>query len=445
MLNGEEVNRLFSLDAFIFIPLVVIFFHLILIKEKEWKAMIVFQIAGVLNFLIEIGMLMNGTRFVETNDVFLILLTLFTLSWIDIGFFTAIAYININYMFKNSDMDRLSLILANLLFFVGMPIASINWGIYDFTLLTGRIVASPIVQLSLQVSAIVLVSVILLLTGYRRLLSRALLNGVVLGISFQTRLYLAGIRQASNMSVETLIIDSLTLATMPIAAGLLFCILFRQVKFTTFGDAPPLPARVMNLRITLAAAKVLFKSVGFKTTISLVKELGKQRKQGEPWKALPPPQDLKDNASRKLIGDAILLYRALSAKMGKDKAEKIIKQTILESAIMQLYSMVPRIDKTKILSKPTEERERSITNLVEKFPNTDWELLEASETSFAYRITRCRLVDLVIELGYPELRDAFCPGDAIYFERFQPDIVFSRPQNIGEGDKCCDFIFELKD
>lgn len=444
MILIEQVNRLFSCDALLLIPIIAVIYHIVLIKEKEWKCILVFHIAGTLNFLLEIAMMVNGTRFVESNDLFTIFLTLFALSWIDIGFFCSLAYININKVFKNSEINIVSVLILNLLFFIALPLASFNYGIFNTTVLTGRYVSDPIVQQVMQVLVIGIMGVILFLTGYRKLIGIALLNGFIFGITFQTRLYLAGIRQASIMSPSTLIIDSLTLATMPIIAGVFLMIIFRRVNFIIFGDKPPLPKSVMNLRITLTAAKVLIEKLGLKVTFSLVKELASEKKKGEPWKDLPAPESKKDIDSRNLIGDAIIIYRALLKRMDKEKAEKIIKETICRSAIIQLYSLVPIIDQKMIEGTSKEEVEILLTEIVEKFPNTDWEMIKATEKSFAYRIHRCRLVELVKQVGHPELGGAFCPGDKIYFEKFQTDIVFTRPTTIGWGQECCDFIFKVK-
>jgi len=295
-------------------------------------------------------------------------------------------------------------------------------------------------------SCIILFSAILLLTGYRKLTSLIVLQGIILGVSFQSRLYLAGIRQASTATPTTMIIDTITLATMPIIVGAFLFIILRRVNFITFGDKPPLSTRVMNLRITLAAAKVLINRLGLKTTLALVKELANQRKEGEPWKNLPKPKDKKDIYSRALIADAILMYRSLLKRMDKEKAINLVKELIIEAAMMQLYSLIPKISADDALTKSQEEINDLLTEIVEKFPNTDWERIESKGISFAYRITRCRLVELVNDLGLPELQDAFCPGDELYFEKFQPDINFSRPKNIGmQGDKCCDFIFSIKE
>ena len=66
MLEAEQVNRLFSLDALVFIPVVVMIYHLLLLSQREWKAVLVFHLAGVLNFLLELGMILQGTRIVES-------------------------------------------------------------------------------------------------------------------------------------------------------------------------------------------------------------------------------------------------------------------------------------------------------------------------------------------------------------------------------------------
>ena len=183
MINMEEVNRLYSIDALIFIPIVIIIFHLLLVKNKEFKTMIVFHIAGGLNFLLEIFLITGGTRIIETNNVFLAFLVLFDVSWVTMGLFCSLAYININKVFENSDIDIKNLLLLNLIFFIGIPLASINWGIFRKTILTRRLVTSPTIQPILQLSCVILLSMILFFTGYKKLTSLLLL-GVIFGSAF---------------------------------------------------------------------------------------------------------------------------------------------------------------------------------------------------------------------------------------------------------------------
>ena len=202
---------------------------------------------------------------------------------------------------------------------------------------------------------------------------------------------------------------------------------------------------LMNLRIKWAAVKVLKKALGLKKVMGLLSILSNDQKVGEPWRSVPSPSDQKDIDSRALIGEAILLYRAIQLKYPAIDAVTIVKDVIRESAIMQLYSLIPKIDKKYFLILPFEEQKASLTKIVDQFPNADYHIQDVQPNRFAYRITRCRLVELVNQLGLPELRDAFCPGDGLYFERYQPDVLFERPCTIGYGKKYCDFIFSFKE
>ncbi|MHA1383029.1 MAG: L-2-amino-thiazoline-4-carboxylic acid hydrolase [Candidatus Helarchaeota archaeon] len=440
----EEVNRLFSLDALILIAITILIFNLFLLKDREWSGFLIFHLAGAFNFILEIVMVFNGTRIVNTQDIFLITLVLLTLSWFDAGLFATVTFINTKKLFNKSIISNKIIIFLNLLFFIGLPLASFNWGLTGVTILTQRLINNPLLQLSLQVGCVILFSLILFFTGYKRLSSFIGVLGILLGTAFEIRLYLAGVRQASVMNIITLLVNMATLATMLTIAGIFLLVILGKVDFFVYGDKPPLPTSVMNLRISLTALKVLKRNLGLGTIFSLVSNLINQKKKGEPWNNLPPPKDDKDIRSRALIGDVIIIYRELLKKMSQDKAEKIIRETILEASIIQLYSLVPIIKKEDILSKSQEERNEILTKMIDKFPNTDWEVLHSTKSSFAYRINRCRLVELIKDVGYPELSDVFCRGDGVYFERYQPDFIFKRTSLIGEGQDYCDFIFELK-
>jgi hypothetical protein len=203
-------------------------------------------------------------------------------------------------------------------------------------------------------------------------------------------------------------------------------------------------AWLMNFRIKKAAIGVLRKELGWKRLLRLIPGLSKRQKLGEPWTGMSPPEDQKDRDSRALIGDAILLYRELQRLEPSVDAERIVRRGIIESAIMQLYTLIPQLSKAAILKLAPEERKNRFCGIVAQFPNADWNLTKADETEFGYLIHRCRLVELIVAAGHPELKDAFCAGDGIYFERHQPEIGFSRPTMIGKGDPGCEFNFSLK-
>ncbi|MHA1271799.1 MAG: L-2-amino-thiazoline-4-carboxylic acid hydrolase [Promethearchaeota archaeon] len=291
---------------------------------------------------------------------------------------------------------------------------------------------------------IFIISVIVILIGYKRLLLLLFLIILIITLIFQLILYVFSIGNKDSIDYLILSLDFFVLISIFVLSSTFILIILRKIDFIKFGDKPPLPKHVMNLRITLAAAKVLINRLGLKETFNLVKELKKEKKKGEPWKGILEPKDNKDRESRELIGDAIILYRLLKKDYGNEKAREIISDVIFNSSIAQLYSLIPIMKKEDIEAKSTEEREKLFTEIVNKFPNADWELIESSERKFSYKITRCRLYELVNELGYPELSDVFCKGDEVYFQRFQKDINLNRPKTIGGGDDCCEFIFSLK-
>jgi len=225
-----------------------------------------------------------------------------------------------------------------------------------------------------------------------------------------------------------------------------YFILNDRYDIVYYGDKPPLPEFVMNLRIAWAAFKVLKEELGWKKTLALLPALTKLQKQGKPWDELKEPQSRKDRESRALIGDAILVYRILRSweEFTEQRAEKIVKKMIKEAALQQLFALIPQFKKETLEQVPEEKREAVLSSIVEKFPNTDWHVVEVKKNRIVYHITRCRLVELVQKLGHPELSDAFCPGDITYFEEYQPNIKLIRPCTIGiDEEEYCDFQFEI--
>lgn len=201
----------------------------------------------------------------------------------------------------------------------------------------------------------------------------------------------------------------------------------------------------LKVKIKLSALKVLIKEIKIGKLFFIVNELVKNGKKGEPWKNLVAPEDEKESECRELIGDAILLYRALKKISTKESAERIIRKVIEVSAVTQLNFLIPRIERKALEKMSAKERERFFREIVEKFPNTDYKVVDVSDKEYGFDITRCRLVELIVKAGHPELSDAFCSGDGIYFNSCQPEIAFLREKMIGKGDNICDFGFKMKE
>ena len=206
---------------------------------------------------------------------------------------------------------------------------------------------------------------------------------------------------------------------------------------------PPYPGFITRLKMTGAALKVLRLQISFREYIWVIFNYLKYDKKSL-WKDLEPARNKKDKGSRAQLGDAIILYRILLKRFTPERAEDIIRNVIKNAAIQFLRGTLPLLDREEILEMDNEEKEEILTSLIEKFPNSDWEIVKTKDDEFHYRITRCRFPELLRHLDHPELNDAFCAGDLLYFQEYQPDIDISRPNTIGSGNNCCDFIFSIR-
>lgn len=205
----------------------------------------------------------------------------------------------------------------------------------------------------------------------------------------------------------------------------------------------------MQLRIILKAARLLVDQVGIKQFLRYIPGYLAHKRKKTPWTGLDLPKEQKDKKSRQMIQDAVIFYKLLLGDYPQPQAFEIIKEVVFQSAITQLKLTIPRIRREKLLKMSNGKQLQFFTKLAEKFYNADWEVLSSPEElenqTFSIRITRCRFVELVRQVGYPELSGIFCHGDLAYFENFQPEIDFARPKNIGVlGNATCDFVFTLK-
>lgn len=72
------------------------------------------------------------------------------------------------------------------------------------------------------------------------------------------------------------------------------------------------------------------------------------------------------------------------------------------------------------------------------------DVVEQTETSFAFNVTRCRYAEMYRELGMAELGATMsCNRDGTMVEGFNSDIEFTRTQTIMGGASHCDFVYKL--
>ena len=193
------------------------------------------------------------------------------------------------------------------------------------------------------------------------------------------------------------------------------------------------------------AAKALLRELGFAGMIGVFARVGAAQAAGEPWKKLGAPADKQEALSRRQLGSAVLLDRALRKNAGRERARKIVAGIVLEASVDFLGRNVPVLNRASILSMSEAERKRFLSGINAKFFNADAGMEMRGEECLLWTISRCRFVELLDAIGERDMAPVFCEGDRVFFDEHQPDVRLERPCTLASGGSCCDFRFFFKD
>lgn len=197
-----------------------------------------------------------------------------------------------------------------------------------------------------------------------------------------------------------------------------------------------------EIRNGLQSVAFLWRNLGVTMAVKVMAEVAAAQTRGDPWRHLPPPADDKERLSRKQVGPAIVLYKALRKRVGPEKALALTREVILGASILFLSYQVPRLKKQEVLVLKQEERVQLLSEIIERFPNTDiGEVIMEGDEVFGYDVTNCRFPNLCQSAGAPEIAPLLCEGDKIFFAEKQPDIKLLRTTTIAAGGEICDFRF----
>lgn len=167
--------------------------------------------------------------------------------------------------------------------------------------------------------------------------------------------------------------------------------------------------------------------------------------RGEPWRALGAPADRRDALSRRQIGSAVLLERALRKVADPQTARALVSDIALRASIDFLGRSVPVLKRDKILSLAQADRERYLRRIQAKFFNADADMRLEGEARLFMTVRRCRFVELLDAIGERDMAPLFCEGDRIFFDRHQPGVALERPETLACGGAVCDFQFSWID
>ena len=132
------------------------------------------------------------------------------------------------------------------------------------------------------------------------------------------------------------------------------------------------------------------------------------------------------------------LIKAFMKEVGKERTLKILEPIIRSLAKEAGTQLV------QLLGGNTLEHFARGRSFWTREDALQMDILEQSQTRYAFNVTRCRYAEMYQELGIPELGVLLsCNRDFALMESFNPKIMLTRTQTIMEGARFCDFRYEL--
>lgn len=195
--------------------------------------------------------------------------------------------------------------------------------------------------------------------------------------------------------------------------------------------------------IERTALGVLRRRLGLRRSLTVGLRTQRRVARGEPFDRMPPADDARERASRAQAGAAVVLYEELRAVVHEAEALSITAEVVEESAVVFLQRTLGPLRRADLEPLSDDARRAFVEERGARFPNAtpEWEEISADRVRFA--VHRCRLVELVRQVGHPELAPLFCQGDARFFGTQQPDVRLERPTTLASGGDRCAFTLRF--
>lgn len=133
------------------------------------------------------------------------------------------------------------------------------------------------------------------------------------------------------------------------------------------------------------------------------------------------------------------MLRAFAEKFGHEETREVAAKTITELAQQQGREFAERIG-SQDLKSFAENKDAWRRNGA-----LEIEVLESTEDTYSFNVTRCRYAEMYRELGYEDLGDIFsCTRDFEFSKGFNPDVELSRTQTIMKGAPYCNFRYRRR-
>lgn len=193
-----EVARRMSFDYLTLLITLAVLFNLYLAATRHWKPLLIFNVGGLVNIVLEIIIVVSGTRHFSSDLLLHRVAAILALAWVTNGFLCAIVYIDTVHWLKGVYTRRF-VIAANAFLFVGLPLAMIHYGLFDGGMTVWR--DAPTATAYVEPVLFVALAAVIWLIGYKKLLLRMVLIGFLIDLHFEGSLLLFGIRDVAQFDL----------------------------------------------------------------------------------------------------------------------------------------------------------------------------------------------------------------------------------------------------
>ncbi|MEM7267708.1 MAG: L-2-amino-thiazoline-4-carboxylic acid hydrolase [Pseudomonadota bacterium] len=133
------------------------------------------------------------------------------------------------------------------------------------------------------------------------------------------------------------------------------------------------------------------------------------------------------------------VYETVKDSEGEAAARSIVANAVRRASIAQAEEMAEGVETSM-------ESFQDIYELWTRGGALEYEILDATETTFDFDVTRCRYAEMYREMGLGEIGHLLsCQRDGTFCEGYDPRIKMTRTQTIMQGADRCTFRYRFEE
>ena len=150
------------------------------------------------------------------------------------------------------------------------------------------------------------------------------------------------------------------------------------------------------------------------------------------------PVILKRRLQAQVIGP---IHAEMVAELGEAKANAILDAAIRKAAIAEAREFAKKAPE----GRPSMDHFIKIYEFWTEDGGLEIEVLEASDTTFNFDVTRCKYAETYKEMGLAHIGHLMsCNRDGAFCEGYDPNMTLDRKHTIMAGAPRCTFRYSLK-